>query len=91
MKRREFIAKSAAIAGGAVLSSGVEALANSKKTKTMKVLMIKGSPHQKGNTAVALDEIAKQLATHGIESEIVWIGNKPVRGSEPWARMNFIR
>ena len=80
MKRREFITKSAAIAGGAVLSSGVEALANSKKTKTMKVLMINGSPHQKGNTAVALGEIAKQLATHGIESEIVWIGNKPVRG-----------
>ena len=46
----------------------------------MKVLMINGSPHQKGNTAIALGEIAKQLEKKGIESEIVWIGNKPVRG-----------
>lgn len=46
----------------------------------MKVLMINGSPRQKGNTALALAEIAGQLALKGIESEIVWIGNKPVRG-----------
>ena len=30
--------------------------------------------------AVALDEIAKQLKVNGIDSEIVWIGNKAVRG-----------
>ena len=58
----------------------VEALANDKKEKTMKVLMINGSPHQKGNTAVALDEIARQLKVNGIDSEIVWIGNQAVRG-----------
>ena len=46
----------------------------------MKVLLINGSPHQEGNTAIALAEVAKQLAQEGIESEIVWIGNKPVRG-----------
>ncbi|MBQ9309774.1 MAG: flavodoxin family protein [Bacteroidales bacterium] len=46
----------------------------------MKVLMINGSPHPKGNTAIALGEIAKQLEKNGIESDIVWIGNKPVRG-----------
>ena len=46
----------------------------------MKVLMINGSPRQKGNTFVALSEIAGQLEKSGIESEIVWIGNKPVRG-----------
>lgn len=49
-------------------------------SKHMKVLMINGSPRPKGNTSVALGEIARQLAQHGIESEIVWIGNKPVRG-----------
>ena len=42
--------------------------------------MINGSPRQKGNTSIALAEIAKQLEKLGIESEIVWIGNKPVRG-----------
>ena len=46
----------------------------------MKVLIINGSPRPKGNTSIALAEIAKQLEKLGIESEIVWIGNKPVRG-----------
>ena len=46
----------------------------------MKVLMINGSPRQKGNTSIALAEIAETLNQEGIESEIVWIGNKPVRG-----------
>lgn len=46
----------------------------------MKVLLINGSPRQEGNTYTALAEVAKQLAKEGIESEIVWIGNKPVRG-----------
>ena len=46
----------------------------------MKVLLINGSPRKNGNTFTALSEIAKTLQTEGIESEIVWIGNKPVRG-----------
>ena len=46
----------------------------------MKALIINGSPRQKGNTSIALTEIAKQLEKLGIESETVWIGNKPVRG-----------
>ena len=46
----------------------------------MKVLLINGSPRQQGNTATALAEIAGRLSTQGIDSEIVWIGNKPIRG-----------
>lgn len=46
----------------------------------MKVLLVNGSPRPKGNTALALEQVAKQLQKQGIESEIVWIGNKPVRG-----------
>ena len=46
----------------------------------MKVLLINGSPRQKGNTATALAEVAKQLTKEGIESETVWIDNKPIRG-----------
>lgn len=46
----------------------------------MKVLLINGSPRPKGNTSLALAEIAKQLEINGIDSETVWIGNKPVRG-----------
>ena len=48
--------------------------------KFMKVLLINGSPRKEGNTASALAEVANQLTKEGIESEIVWIGNKPVRG-----------
>ena len=46
----------------------------------MKVLIINGSPRQNGNTSIALAEIAKTLMEDGIDSETVWIGNKPVRG-----------
>lgn len=46
----------------------------------MKVLLLNGSPHKQGNTAIALAEVAKQLESEGIESEIVWIGNSPIRG-----------
>lgn len=46
----------------------------------MKVLLINGSPRKEGNTNVALTEAAKQLEKNGIEAEIFWIGNKPVRG-----------
>lgn len=46
----------------------------------MKVLLINGSPRKQGNTATALAEVAQQLAQEGIESEIVWIGNSPIRG-----------
>ena len=46
----------------------------------MKVLLINGSPHQNGNTFLALSEVATSLETEGIETEIFWIGNKPIRG-----------
>ena len=46
----------------------------------MKVLLINGSPRENGNTARALKEVADTLAAEGLDSEITWIGNKPVRG-----------
>lgn len=46
----------------------------------MKVLMINGSPHKKGCTYTALNEVAKELTVQGIESEILWIGPAPVGG-----------
>lgn len=36
----------------------------------MKVLMVNGSPHEKGCTYTALEEIAKTLEEEGIDSEI---------------------
>ena len=46
----------------------------------MKVLLINGSPRKKGNTFLALSEAAKTLEQNGIETEIVHIGVKPIRG-----------
>lgn len=46
----------------------------------MKVLMINGSPRANGNTAVALGEMEKIFAAEGIETELLQIGNRDIRG-----------
>lgn len=46
----------------------------------MKVLLINGSPRGKGNTYIALSEVAKALEANGVETEIVSIGAKAVQG-----------
>lgn len=46
----------------------------------MKVLMLNGSPHAKGNTSIALDEMRKIFEQEGIETEEILVGNKDVRG-----------
>lgn len=46
----------------------------------MKVLMINGSPHPNGCTARALKEVADTLTTQGVETQIITIGNKDIRG-----------
>ena len=46
----------------------------------MKVLLINGSPHEKGCTYTALSLIAGELNAAGIETEILNVGTKPVGG-----------
>lgn len=46
----------------------------------MKVLLINGSPKANGNTAIAVNEMVKVFEADGIETEVVQIGNKVVRG-----------
>jgi len=46
----------------------------------MKVLLVNGSPHEKGCTYTALSEVASALNKEGIETEIFHIGTAPVRG-----------
>lgn len=46
----------------------------------MKVLLVNGSPHKEGCTYTALSEVANTLNREGIETEIFWIGNKPIGG-----------
>lgn len=45
----------------------------------MNVLMLNGSPHENGCTATALSEVASALRQEGVDSEIVWLGKKPIR------------
>ena len=46
----------------------------------MKVLLLNGSPRPKGNTAAALEEMVKIFHQEGIETEIVQVGNRDIRG-----------
>ena len=46
----------------------------------MKVLIINGSPRVNGNTTIALNEMVKIFEKEGVETEVVQIGNKDVRG-----------
>lgn len=46
----------------------------------MKVLLINGSPNQKGCTNRALEEVKTTLNKEGVETELVWIGKQPIAG-----------
>lgn len=46
----------------------------------MKVLMLNGSPHSDGNTYTALREMEHTFTETGVETEIVHVGNKAIRG-----------
>ena len=46
----------------------------------MKVLLINGSPRANGNTSIALDEMIKIFEAEGVETELIHIGNKVIRG-----------
>lgn len=45
-----------------------------------KVLLLNGSPHIKGCTARALDEMIRVFEQEGIETELVQVGSKSIRG-----------
>ena len=76
-----------AAAAGAVMASPLGSLAaqdihidTTTHSRNMKVLLINGSPRQKGNTNLALTEAAKQLEKHGIATELLQIGHQAVHG-----------
>ena len=45
-----------------------------------KVLLINGSPNEKGCTYTALNEISKELENEEIKTELLWLGKKPIAG-----------
>ncbi|WP_301218066.1 flavodoxin family protein, partial [uncultured Desulfovibrio sp.] len=46
----------------------------------MNVLLVNGSPHPKGCTWTALNEAARQLEKNGVETTLLQVGSKAVRG-----------
>lgn len=48
--------------------------------ENLKVLLLNGSPRPEENTSVALKEMEKVFNENGVETEIVTVGNKDVRG-----------
>lgn len=46
----------------------------------MKVLLINGSPNKEGCTYTALSEVAATLQANGIETEMLYLGKKPLAG-----------
>ncbi len=46
----------------------------------MKVILVNGSPHPKGCTYTALEEVAGTLDSEGIETQIFQVGMKPLAG-----------
>ena len=79
MDRREFMKSFAVTAAIAALPKLTLAsvLKNSREDAKMKVLLVNGSPHEKGCTFTALSEIAAQLEKEGVDAEIFNIGVQP--------------
>ena len=46
----------------------------------MKVLLVNGSPNKFGCTFTALSEVEKTLNAEGVETKIIHIGQKDIRG-----------
>ncbi len=46
----------------------------------MKVLLVNGSPNEKGCTYTGLMEIARMLKDEGVDSEIFWLGKDAIAG-----------
>ena len=46
----------------------------------MKVLMLNGSPRPDGNTAIALREMEQIFQAEGVETELIQVGSRDIRG-----------
>ena len=46
----------------------------------MKVLILNGSPHKDGSVFTAINELSVTLNAEGVETEIIHVGSKAIRG-----------
>ena len=57
----------------------------------MKVILLNGSPKINGNTFIALNEVSESLNAEGIDTEIVHVGSKPIRGCLACGQCNNLK
>ncbi len=57
----------------------------------MKALLVNGSPHEHGCTYTALREVADTLHKHGIKTELLYLGKKPIPGCAACGKCREIR
>lgn len=57
----------------------------------MKVILLNGSPKSNGNTFIALNEVSESLNAEGIDTEIVHVGSKPIRGCLACGQCNNLK
>ena len=80
LSKRKLIKMSAGLlAGAATLASPAVAEALAGATK-MKVLLVNGSPNEKGCTYTGLMEIAETLQQEGVDTELFYVGKRPISG-----------
>ena len=53
---------------------------NKEEKEVSKVLVLNGSPHAKGCTAAALEEVIRILNEEGIGTELIQVGAKEMHG-----------
>lgn len=87
MNRREALKQMGTVAIGAGLGIGglhaAEVLGNPTgeyQDRKMKVLLVNGSPNKEGCTYTALTEVGKGLKEQNVDSEVFWIGRRPISG-----------
>jgi len=81
ISRRDFIKYSSIASVGlaaGVLSATSCKDSNNISNKNMKVLLLNGSPREKGCTFTALSEVASALEKNDVKTEIHWLGNDPI-------------
>ena len=81
ISRRDFIKyssiASAGLAAGVLSATSCEN-SNNISNNNMKVLLVNGSPREKGCTFTALSEVASALEKNNVKTEIYWLGNAAI-------------
>ena len=83
ISRKHFIKCSSVASVGlaaGVLSATPYKDSNNISSENMKVLLINGSPRERGCTFTALSEVASSLEKNDVKTEIYWLGNTPIAG-----------